>query len=90
MACQFIAEGARRGERSLMLSLDEQVPQILRNAHSIGIDLQPWIDEGLVRVHYDPPQEIEVDRHFHEIEELVREFVRSEARVLTLPFRYFP
>lgn len=74
MACQFIAEGARRGERSLMLSLDEQVPQILRNARSIGIDFQQWIDEGLVRVHYDPPQEIEVDRHFHEIEQLVREF----------------
>jgi circadian clock protein KaiC len=74
MACQFIAEGARRGERSLMLSLDEQVPQILRNAKSIGIDLRPWIETGLVRIHYDPPQEIEVDRHFHEIEELVREF----------------
>jgi circadian clock protein KaiC len=74
MACQFIADGARRGERSLMLSLDEQVPQIIRNAHSIGIDLPAGIDAGLVRVHYDPPQEIEVDRHFHEIEEIVREF----------------
>src|SRR5262249_49775980 len=33
MALQFIAEGARRGERSFMLSLDEQVPQIIRNAN---------------------------------------------------------
>ena len=41
MALQYIAEGARRGERSLMLSLDEQVPQVLRNALAIGIDLQP-------------------------------------------------
>jgi circadian clock protein KaiC len=39
MALQFIAEGARRGERSLMLSLDEQVEQIMRNAASIGINL---------------------------------------------------
>jgi circadian clock protein KaiC len=74
MALQYIAEGARRGERSLMLSLDEQVPQILRNANSIGIDLQPWIDQGLVRVRYDPPQEIEVDYHFHQIERIVSEF----------------
>ena len=29
MACQFLAEGVRLGERSLMLSLDEQVPQII-------------------------------------------------------------
>lgn len=74
MALQFIAEGARRGERSLMFSLDEQVPQILRNAETIGIDLQAEIDRGIVRLQYDPPQEIEVDRHFHEIERVVQEF----------------
>ena len=74
MACQYMAEGARRGERSLMFSLDEQVPQIMRNAKSIGIDLEPWIEQGVVRVHYDPPQEIEIDRHFHEIERIVDEF----------------
>jgi circadian clock protein KaiC len=74
MALQYIAEGARRGERSLMLSLDEQIPQILRNAASIGIDLDAHIKSGLVRLEYEPPQEIEVDVHFHHIEELIREF----------------
>lgn len=74
MALQFIAEGARRGERSLMLSLDEQVPQILRNAASIGIDLDAAMKSGVAHVEYEPPQEIEVDVHFHHIEQLVREF----------------
>jgi circadian clock protein KaiC len=74
MALHYIAEGARRGERSLFLSLDEQVPQLLRNAASIGIDLQPAIDRGLVRLYYDAPQEIEVDHHFHKIERIVEEF----------------
>lgn len=74
MGLQFIAEGARRGEPSLMLSLDEQVEQIMRNAASIGIDLQEQIKKGLIRVEYDAPQEIEVDVHFHHIEELVKEF----------------
>ena len=74
MGLQYIAEGAKRGERSLMLTLDEQVPQVLRNAKSIGIDLQPWIDQELLRVAYDPPQEIEVDHHFHQIERMVEEF----------------
>ena len=74
MALQYVAEGARLGERTLMFSLDEQVPQILRNARTIGIDLQPAIDRGLVRLQYDPPQEIEIDRHFHEIETIVSEF----------------
>src|SRR5688572_7600389 len=74
MALHYIAEGARRGERSLMLSLDEQVPQLLRNAASLGIDLQKEIDGGLVRLYYDAPQEIEVDYHFHKIERIVEEF----------------
>ena len=74
MGLQFVAEGARRGERSLMLSLDEQVEQIVRNAASVGIDLPVQIKNDLVRVEYEPPQEIEVDVHFHHIEQLVREF----------------
>src|SRR2546427_12641286 len=49
MALQYIAEGARLGEPSLMLTLDEQIPQVLRNAKSIGIDLQTHIDRGGVQ-----------------------------------------
>lgn len=74
MGLQFIAEGARRGERSLMLSLDEQVDQIMRNGASIGIDLKASIESGLVILEYEPPQEIDVDAHFHHIEKLVKEF----------------
>ncbi|HET9396689.1 MAG TPA: ATPase domain-containing protein, partial [Nitrospiraceae bacterium] len=74
MALQYIAEGARLGERSVMFTLDEQVEQIKRNAKSIGIDLQRWIDQGLIRLQYDPPQEILVDEHFHGIEQVVEEF----------------
>ena len=74
MACQYLAEGARLGERSLMLSLDEQVAQILRNAASLGIDLQAGIDSGVLKVVYDPPQEIEVDHHFYQIERIIEEF----------------
>jgi circadian clock protein KaiC len=81
MALQFVAEGARRGERSLMVTLDEPPAQVLRNATSIGIDLQPAIDRGVVRLVYDRPQEIEIDRHFAELEALVRE-VRPRRAVI--------
>jgi circadian clock protein KaiC len=74
MGLQYLAEGARRGERSLMLSLDEPVRQILRNANTVGINLKPFIDSGLLRVQYNTPQEIEIDRHFHDIEEMMAEF----------------
>jgi circadian clock protein KaiC len=74
MGLQYMIEGALRGERSLMFSLDEQVPQIIRNANSIGIDLQAAIDSGMVRVQYDTPQEIEIDHHFYNVERVVEEF----------------
>jgi circadian clock protein KaiC len=74
MGLQYIAEGARLGERSLMLTLDEQVEQVIRNAASIGLDLPPEMDRDLIRLEFEPPQEIEVDIHFHHIEKLVEEF----------------
>jgi circadian clock protein KaiC len=74
MALHYLAEGARQGERSLLLTLDEQVPQVLRNAASIGIDLQPAVERGVVRLYYDAPQELEIDAHFHKIEQIIEEF----------------
>jgi circadian clock protein KaiC len=80
MGLQYLAEGARRGERGLMLTLDEQVPQVIRNASTIGIDLEKMIANGIVRLQYDSPQEIELDRHFHDLEHLMTEF--KPTRVL--------
>lgn len=74
MGLQFIMRGAELGERSLMLSLDEQVPQIQRNASSVGFDLEAAIKSGVIRVEYEAPQELEVDVHFHHIEQLVETF----------------
>lgn len=84
MALQFIAEGARRGERGLMITLDEPPAQVLRNAHSIGIDLQSAIDKGMVHLWYEPPQEIEIDRHFAQIEAIVERFKPRRAVIDSL------
>jgi circadian clock protein KaiC len=84
MALQFIAEGARRGERGLMITLDEPPAQVLRNAHSIGIDLQSFIDRGLVHLWYEPPQEIEIDRHFAQIEAIIADFKPGRAVIDSL------
>jgi circadian clock protein KaiC len=84
MALQYVAEGARRGERSIMLTLDEPRAQVLRNAATIGIDLKPPIEQGLVRLVYDRPQEIEVDRHFLQLEKIVKEFRPRRAVIDSL------
>jgi circadian clock protein KaiC len=74
MALQFMAEGARRGERSLMLTLDEPGLQVIRNANSLGLNLEAAIKSGLIDIWYEPPQEMEIDRHFHDIEQKVQTF----------------
>jgi circadian clock protein KaiC len=84
MALQYIAEGARLGERSVMLTLDEPKLQVLRNAATLGIDLNPAIDKGLVRLVYDRPQEIEIDRHFLQLEKMVKEFKPRRAVIDSL------
>jgi circadian clock protein KaiC len=84
MALHYLAEGARRGERGFMITLDEPPAQLVRNAAAIGIDLQAEIDRGLIRLWFEPPQEIEIDRHFAQIEEIVRTFRPQRAVIDSL------
>ena len=84
MGLQYLAEGARRGERGLMVTLDEPPGQVVRNATSIGIDLQGAIDSDTVRLVFEPPQEIEIDRHFAQIEEIIRTFRPRRALIDSL------
>ena len=74
MGMQFLSEGVRRGERGLLLTLDEPAAQVMRNARSIGIDLEQAIEGDRLRVWYEPPQEIELDRHFHLLERVIDTF----------------
>ena len=39
-----------RGERTLFFSFEESPAQLVRNMRSIGIDLQRWIDSGILQV----------------------------------------
>src|SRR5690606_8345647 len=39
------------GERCLYVSFEESPAQMIRNMRSIGLDLQQWVDAGLLRYH---------------------------------------
>jgi circadian clock protein KaiC len=54
-----------------MVTLDETQARMIRNAAAIGIDLRGEIDRGRVDVWYASPQEMEIDRHFAELERRV-------------------
>ena len=51
MAAHFVDAACRRGERCLYFAFEESQNQIIRNMHSIGMDLGQWVDQGLLQFH---------------------------------------
>lgn len=49
IAAAFVQASCARGERALYFSFEESEQQTVRNMRSIGIDLQPCIDAGMLQ-----------------------------------------
>ncbi|CAA9545511.1 MAG: Circadian clock protein KaiC [uncultured Thermomicrobiales bacterium] len=57
----FIVEGARRGERGLIVSFNEPPPRLIAKADAIGLDLGGHVANGTVKILWRPPQELLMD-----------------------------
>jgi circadian clock protein KaiC len=68
---QFLSDAIKNGHKALLVSLDEHPRQLIRNARSLGFDLQGLIDAGKLFIHYESPLELELDVHFDRIVKLV-------------------
>jgi circadian clock protein KaiC len=73
LAAHFIEAVCARGERCLYFAFEESPAQIIRNIRSIGLDLQPRVDAGLLRFEAARPSlfglEMHLARMYREIEE---------------------
>jgi len=68
LGTQILREGAlRQNKRGLLISLDEHPAQIVRNAATLGLDLQAQMDDGTIHVLFDSPQELNIDAHYAKI-----------------------
>src|SRR4051794_11420012 len=74
LAAHFADATCRRGERCLYFAFEESRSQIVRNARSIGLDLRPWIDGGLLRFHATRPTFHGLEMHLATMLRLVRDF----------------
>jgi circadian clock protein KaiC len=72
LAAHFAAASCRRRERCLFFAYEESEAQIVRNMRSIGLDLQPWIDRGLLQIHAARPSSHGLEMHLVAIHKLVR------------------
>ncbi|MDB5908374.1 MAG: kaiC [Massilia sp.] len=74
ICANFVEAACRRGERCLYFSFEESAPQIIRNMRSIGLDLAPWVEQGLLQFHSSRPSLHGLEMHLVSIHKLIAEF----------------
>ena len=87
LSAHFAHESARRGERVLYLAFEESPKQLMRNMRSIGVDLEPYVKKGLVRIHSSRPTLFGLEMHLVQIHKMVAEF--KPAAVIVDPISNF-
>lgn len=79
IAAQMVDAVCARGERALYFSLEESPAQLVRNMRSIGIDLQQWVDAGLLVLESVRPTAFGFEEHLALLHRLVRDHDPSLA-----------
>jgi len=74
IAATFADSVCRRGERCLYLAFEESENQIIRNMRSIGINLEPWVKKGLLKIQASRPTFSGLEMHLVQIHNLVGSF----------------
>jgi circadian clock protein KaiC len=74
LATQILREGAlKQKTRGLLVSLDEHPAQIIRNAQTLGLNLEEQVSNGTIQILFESPQELDVDAHYARIVRLIEE-----------------
>jgi circadian clock protein KaiC len=87
IAAHFARESAQRGERCLYLAFEESPRQLIRNMQSIGLDLEPFVKKGLVKLHSSRPTLHGLEMHLVQIHKMVAQF--DPAAVVIDPISNF-
>jgi circadian clock protein KaiC len=74
IAAQFAENTCKNGEKCLIFAFEESPKQIIRNMKSIGIDLQPWVDKGLLKFHATRPTLYGLETHLVNLHKVVNGF----------------
>jgi circadian clock protein KaiC len=74
LAAHFTAAACRRGERVMYFAFEESASQIMRNMASIGIDLRPWAEQGLLEFHATRPTLSGLEMHLATMLKVIARF----------------
>jgi circadian clock protein KaiC len=74
LATQILREGALKQKiKGLLVSLDEHPAQIVRNAQTLGLNLEKQVADGTIHILFESPQELDIDSHYARIVRVVEE-----------------
>jgi len=74
MATEFIAGGAKNGERCLLLAFEESREQLIRNAIGWGFDYEQMEKEGLLKIVCEYPETAGLEDHLIKIRSEIDRF----------------
>jgi circadian clock protein KaiC len=74
VAVHLAVAACERGERCLYYLFEESEQEVLRNMRSIGLELQGWLDRGLLRFVVSRASALSLEMHLVAIEKAVGEF----------------
>jgi len=74
LAAAFAVETCRRGEKCLFLSYEESPGQLIQNLSSIGLNLEPLVKKGLLKIVSTRPSFFGLEMHLLDLYKLLAEF----------------
>lgn len=74
LAAHFVDAACRRGERCLYFAFEESRKQIIRNMRSIGLDLEQWVNKGLLEFRNSRPTLYGLEMHLVVMHRAIEEF----------------
>jgi circadian clock protein KaiC len=74
IAVHFAKAACDRKEKCIYFAFEESSAQIIRNMRSIGLDLEPYVKKGLLKLHTVLPTEFGLEMHLVSIHKIIREF----------------
>jgi circadian clock protein KaiC len=74
LAAHFAQATCLKGERCLYLATEESPQQILRNLNSIGLDLAPYVEQGLLQFDAVRPTNYNLEMRLFKIHRWIKEF----------------
>jgi len=77
LGAQFVNAACGQGERCLYFGFEESLGQMTRNMRSVGIDLAPWIQAGLLQYHGTRPTVYGLEMHLVKVHKVIEDFQPS-------------